>query len=315
MCHPFVSIIIPAYNEEEFIESCLISLLNQDYPSEFYEIIVVDNGSRDGTVEISRSYGVEVLILESGKVGAVRNEGTRHSKGSIFAFIDSDCVAGRSWISTAVQFLKDPEVGAVGGFYRLPRNASWVERSWVLGERSGTQATSSLAGGSFIVKKDVFLESGGFDEIINAGEDTKLSHQVSSSGYLVFFVEECAVTHLGYPKRIADFMKRQFWHASSYIKSNNGLKDKVFLGTIVFMSLYLCLIASFFIGSWVLAFTSIGSTIALSFLFTLNRIRKGGYDSIRWSSLPGALLLDYLYFLSRMCGMLASVFYDPFKRG
>lgn len=112
---PFVSIVVPAYNEEKFIGDCLESLSNLSYPKCRYEIIVVDNCSKDNTATIAESMGAIVIRNAIGKVGAVRNQGATVARGEILAFIDADCIAGKNWLKSAIDKLKDPTVGAVGG--------------------------------------------------------------------------------------------------------------------------------------------------------------------------------------------------------
>jgi glycosyltransferase involved in cell wall biosynthesis len=308
----FISIIVPAYNEERYIQDCLKSLLALDYPKEYYEIIVVDNGSSDKTVDLAKELGIHVEIKHGGKVGGVRNHGANVAKGKIFAFIDGDCVAPSNWLCSAVQELKNENIGAVGGVYLLRKNPSWVELGWVLNNQPVTQKTNSLVGGSFIVKADVFNHLGGFDESINAGEDTNLSGSIASFKD-VYHLKDCAVIHLGYPNDIVGFMKRQFWHASSYFKSNTGFfTDKVFITCILFLMGIISSILATFTDNEIF---SIGIWLLLSpMLFSLNRVLKSKSIVSSLARLHFIILLDYCYFLARTSGLTISLIYDPFKK-
>jgi glycosyltransferase involved in cell wall biosynthesis len=104
---PFVSIIVPARNEAGYIERCLTSLQRQSYPRQEYEIILVDNGSVDDTILIGKQYADIVLNVEGVHVSAVRNFGAKNARGSIYAFIDADCVADFSWIQNAVNLIQE----------------------------------------------------------------------------------------------------------------------------------------------------------------------------------------------------------------
>ena len=85
---PEVSVIIPAYNEEQYIGACLESLLNQTHPS--YEAIVVDDGSTDRTVEVIRSFnGVRLLRQDHSGPGGAYNLGAQHARGDILVFVDA----------------------------------------------------------------------------------------------------------------------------------------------------------------------------------------------------------------------------------
>ncbi|MDV2495079.1 MAG: glycosyltransferase [bacterium] len=111
----FVSVIIPALNEEETIGDCLVSLLKMDYPPEQREILVVDNGSTDRTAEIVKSFPVRYLREERRGRSYARNQGIEASKGEILAFTDPDCVVSTKWLHELVRAFEEDGVGGVGG--------------------------------------------------------------------------------------------------------------------------------------------------------------------------------------------------------
>ena len=83
MNYPFVSVILPVYNGERYIKKCLESLMNQSYPKDKYEVIVIDNGSSDSTVEILKTItNSQIQVLYESKRGsyAARNTGVSHSE-------------------------------------------------------------------------------------------------------------------------------------------------------------------------------------------------------------------------------------------
>lgn len=111
---PFVSVIVPVFNGERVIADCIESLLDQTYPK--YEIIVVDNNSKDNTAKIVKQYPVKYLLENKIQSSyAARNKGIIHSKGDILAFIDADCVASKEWLSEGIKPFIRPEVGCVAG--------------------------------------------------------------------------------------------------------------------------------------------------------------------------------------------------------
>lgn len=307
MYFPYVSIIVPVLNEAENISECLKSLLCQSYPRELYEIIVVDNGSIDGSVSISRNYADMVLVKEGVKVGAVRNFGVKRAKGEIVAFIDGDCVASATWLSSAVDFLSKENVGAVGGGCLLRENPSWVERGWKLNSSRLTGRVKSLAGGSFILKKEIFEKLGGFNERINAGEDTKLSVDIKSLGLELWFIDQCYVVHLGYPSTLRGFLRREFWHASSYLKSNNGSKDKMFITVLIFFVSVLSLFVYIFTG-YSFALWGASFVILIPIVFFVNQVRTQGIKDVPIASLFYSLVLSFVYYIGRMGGLAKSLF-------
>lgn len=100
---PFVSVIVPVYNAEGMVGDCIESLLNQDYPKDRYEIIIVDNDSTDGTAEVIRRYPVKYMMeREMHTCFAAEDTGARASRGELLAFCDSDETATPSRVRTLV---------------------------------------------------------------------------------------------------------------------------------------------------------------------------------------------------------------------
>ncbi|MEA2336320.1 MAG: poly-beta,6-N-acetyl-D-glucosamine synthase, partial [Thermoanaerobaculia bacterium] len=131
--YPFVSIIVPAFNEVEVIQSSLSSLLELRYP--YYEIIAVDDGSTDGTYERMREfegnhYGVKVSVFRkenSGKADTL-NYGIRRSKAPIVVCMDSDSRLTPDALRYAVRTFADPHVGAVAGNVKvINRHNIWTK--------------------------------------------------------------------------------------------------------------------------------------------------------------------------------------------
>lgn len=93
-----ISVIIPAYNEENNIVRCLESLSCQTLPRDEYEIIVVDGGSVDATRELAEPYADQVFIQSDRRVGGARNDGAKAAAGSVIATTDADCVLPPAWL-------------------------------------------------------------------------------------------------------------------------------------------------------------------------------------------------------------------------
>lgn len=112
-----ISAIIPTFNEEEFIEDCLISLKNQTYSID--EIIVIDSGSTDRTVEIARKYADKILFGMR-NIGYNRELGVRSAKNSIILSTDGDTILPENWVEEAIKYLSHPDiVGVVGSIKPL----------------------------------------------------------------------------------------------------------------------------------------------------------------------------------------------------
>jgi len=95
--HFRISVIIPVLNEETVIGRCLESLSESRLPKDQFEVIVVDNGSRDRTIEVVKTFqdrlSLKILTLEKAHISALRNRGAAQAGGAILAFLDADCLA------------------------------------------------------------------------------------------------------------------------------------------------------------------------------------------------------------------------------
>jgi glycosyltransferase involved in cell wall biosynthesis len=95
MKQPILSIIVPVYNVEPYLERCLLSCLRQDIPQDDYEIIVVNDGSTDGSLQVAERVAKEngnvvIISQKNGGLSAARNTGMKHARGKYFMYVDSD---------------------------------------------------------------------------------------------------------------------------------------------------------------------------------------------------------------------------------
>ena len=117
-----ISIVVPCYNEEEYISNCLINLLKQNI-RENYEIIVIDNNSKDKTLKIIKSFEkkyqkIKVFKEPQKGVGYARQNGFEKTKGEIIASTDADSRVPSWWLSEINNiFITNPEISAVAGIY------------------------------------------------------------------------------------------------------------------------------------------------------------------------------------------------------
>jgi glycosyltransferase involved in cell wall biosynthesis len=111
-----ISVVIPFYNAAPYIEHCIRGLLAQEYPSDAFEILMVDNNSTDGSTEIVRRYP-QVNLLHESKQGAyaARNRGLAHARGDLIAFTDPDCVPHVGWLQRLHDAFADTATHVVMG--------------------------------------------------------------------------------------------------------------------------------------------------------------------------------------------------------
>lgn len=179
---PSVSVVVPVYNEAHVLSECLEALLRQTYPQERYEVVVVDNGSTDGTRSVIESYPVRSLVEDEIQSSyAARNAGIRAARGEILAFTDADCRPALDWLGAAVENFRDPEVGGVagrivGGPPQSKVEAELKRRSW--------QAETATLQHDFLpyaqtanafYRRTVFEAVGDFEETWISGGDADLA--------------------------------------------------------------------------------------------------------------------------------------------
>ena len=193
-----VSVVIPNYNYERYLRETIDSVVGQSYPH--VEIIVVDDGSKDGSREILAGYGgkIRTIFQENQGVSATRNNGVKESDGEFIAFLDAD----DAWLPTKLEkqvqrFREDSSLGLVHvGVDEVDADGgSLVERlEGVEGNVSATLLMSKregvLGGGSgFMVPRRVFEEVGGFDLRLSTSADWDLFYRIRER-YAVGFVPE-----------------------------------------------------------------------------------------------------------------------------
>jgi glycosyltransferase involved in cell wall biosynthesis len=111
-----ISVVVPMYNAEPYLAACLDALVSQDFPCGDYEVLLVDNGSTDGSVAIARRHPAVTLLSEATRGAySARNRGIRQARGEVIAFTDPDCVPDRSWLREIAAALSDPRVELVSG--------------------------------------------------------------------------------------------------------------------------------------------------------------------------------------------------------
>ena len=197
---PFISIIIPCRNEEKFIRECMDSIINNDFPNNRLEIMVVDGQSEDSTREIVRRYSDKysfVKILDNQKkiVPAALNMGIKNSKGDVILRMDSHNVYEKDYITKCVKYLMEYDIENVGGVcVTLPGADTVIARciALALSQPFGVGNSQFRIGlkepkyvdtvpfGCF--KKEVFEKNGFFDEDLIRNQDDEFNLRLIKNG-------------------------------------------------------------------------------------------------------------------------------------
>jgi glycosyltransferase involved in cell wall biosynthesis len=187
---PKISVVIPAYNEEEHIGRCLESVRRQTVKP--YEVIVVDNNSTDRTEEISGKLADRVVFEGNQGVIHALNRGIKAAGGDVVAFMGGDCVADRNWIKAIkLAFEKEDLVGVFGPIYSMDRESKKMRFSyyfiWHVVAKTLSHTPMVMApGGNCAIRRDAITKVGGYNPDMVPGEDIEISRRLRKLGKLKF---------------------------------------------------------------------------------------------------------------------------------
>jgi len=219
---PAVSVIVPAYNEEKVIVNTIRSLVTQVYPGEL-EVVVVDDGSPDRTLEVAQAaFGshprVTLLRKANGGKASALNFGLRHAHGEIVICLDADTVFAPNTVGELVEPLHDPRVGAVAGNAKVGNRVNLVTRwqavEYVTSQNLDRRAFSLLncitvvPGAVGAWRKSLIEEVGGFSEDTLA-EDQDLTLSIRRRGHSIAYADE-AIGYTEAPDSLRALAKQRF---------------------------------------------------------------------------------------------------------
>lgn len=305
-----ISIIIPAFNAEKTIGGCIESVLAQEFEEEF-ELIVVDDGSNDGTAgKVKESREARLLQQENSGPAAARNNGVRNARGEIIVFTDADCTASQDWLREMIAPFKDKSVAAVQGAYKTRQRALVARFSQIeIEERYEKMLKAKqldwIGSYSAAYRKKVFLEFGGFDESfpMASGEDTELSYRMAESGMRLFFNPRAIVFH-SHPENLWKYLRtkyfRAFWRVPLYGRHRKKIANDSYTPQLLKLqiALSLAIIVSVFFGPVAFA--------AAALLFLVSTLR---FVSFAWGKdravAIASMPLIFLRSVAFACGLLA----------
>jgi glycosyltransferase involved in cell wall biosynthesis len=199
--YPRVSVVVCAYNAERTIDRCLASLAVLNYPD--YEVIVVNDGSRDRTLEIAERYPFcRILSQPNRGLGVARNVGAEAATGEIVAYTDSDCVADPDWLNYLVAKMEASGLAVCGGPNFPPPEVSLVPAAVAVAPGGPTHVLLSdevaehIAGCNMAFRREALLRLGGFDPIFRAaGDDVDVCWRFQDAGFVIGFSPAAVVWH------------------------------------------------------------------------------------------------------------------------
>lgn len=237
-----ISIIIPTYNEEKYLETTLDYIVHFMPPAYNYEIIIIDNNSTDRTIDIAEKFDTIILKKQSGTIGTLRNIGVKHSKGKILLFLDADVSLTEQWKDnfpkTFNNLIKNTNL-VTGSTYGVSQTDNLIEKYWFAPLLE--KPLGHINSGHLIVTRKLFDAINGFDEALITGEDYDFSRRCKAYGASIFDDSSLHVHHEGYPKTIKAFFRREAWHGMGDFQSLKHFISSyvaIFAVTIFFSSLF-----------------------------------------------------------------------------
>jgi glycosyltransferase involved in cell wall biosynthesis len=201
--HPFVSIIVPVYNDRGRIGACIEALLRQKWPADRREILIVDNNSTDGTRDIIAKYPVRLLVEKDRQSSyAARNLGLREAKGEIIAFTDSDARAHANWLTVGIARMERDRIDYLScrvkmffGHGASPTLLDMVDYHFAFDNEVDMKFSHSTPTVALITRRSVIEKVGGFSEELISGGDVEFGDRVWRAGFRQAYEPHAIVYH------------------------------------------------------------------------------------------------------------------------
>jgi len=297
-----ITIAVLTFNSAQTIERCLDAIYAQSLPRTLYDVLVLDNGSSDATLHIVGRYPCSVLVCPEKTISELRNLAVATSQAPLIAFVDSDCVIPPNWLQNALPWLDAPLVAVAGCKYKPPPNASRFERNWYGSPSQHLKHNDLIPAGNMVLRKSTFLALGGFDPTLITGEDAFFLARVRRNGYVAINDPSLSSIHLGNPKSLREFFKKEIWYGLGNLNPKTALtlRDRPFLTAHLVLFLLLVVIISTVGGAYRIALAS--------FLLCLGVILASAFHRRYIKQVTGSfwyMALAYVvYYFARIASLL-----------
>ncbi|RKY71955.1 MAG: hypothetical protein DRQ14_06615 [Candidatus Latescibacterota bacterium] len=276
-----VSFVVPMYNARDTIVGTLNSIYGQE--AEDFEVIVVDDGSTDGSAEEVKGTGFPVMLISKPNRGeaSALNEGIGRCRGEFVAIVEADVELLPGWLSILLKEFEDPEVMGAGGYLMTPKEDPWiarlagyeVEMKFEGKQRYPPHITSAAA----IYRRRAFELFGGFDEgLRNASLDSDFNLRIVRGGYKLAYNPRARARH-HYKPRFFSYLKRNYAYARyrPYVKGDLYPADRFLRYNVGFCGLAVASLALLPRHPWV-PFLLIPAALLLQVPVALKMWRRHG---------------------------------------
>lgn len=220
---PFISVVIPAFNEEKYIANCLQAIKKQTYPSDKYEVIVSDNNSTDKTVKIAKKFKVSIVNTKKQGNTFALAKGCSNAKGDIIACTDADSVVDSRWLEKIAETFTETEIVAITGRAEIDFNSSIakfiVSNLYSIFLRlSFALNIPNLSGFNMAFRQKHYSKIGGINESIQMSPDVDLGRRFKDIGKVAYIPEIFVTTSA---RRWKSGLLKTLWeYAEGYISIN-----------------------------------------------------------------------------------------------
>ena len=317
------SIVIPVYNGRKTIALAIDSALAQDYTPK-PEIIVIDDGSTDDTPEICLRYpDIKFIPKSNGGPSSARNAGWRAAAGEVVFFMDSDCVAPQTWVSSLMRHHEEEGIGCTGAIYGIANPQYLLARviyyEFLRRYEFCGKYTSFIGSYGYSFRRTVLEEVGGYDEtyLDASHEDNDLGWRIIQNGYRLLLDKNCAMKH-HFPTSLSSYLRIQrkhgYWRMKLIRNFPGSAKGDDYSNVFDYIQPPLYLLALILLVPWLLFWQWIFLLCSLALLFTaafaqapvLSGLRTKGAS--RLELVYYSMILSPLRSIMRSLGMVAGIY-------
>ncbi|MDQ6769386.1 MAG: glycosyltransferase [Gemmatimonadota bacterium] len=309
-----ITVVVPVLNAMRFLPRTMPSLLAAAEITTGVELLYVDNGSTDGSYEYltsnaSSGIAVQRLERESGAArrnlsAAARNAGARQARGDFLSFLDADCLVARNYFNEALGVLRSTGASATGCETEAPRERHWIEATWHdLHYVGRDREVHYLNSANFFISRQAFEGVGGFREDLPSGADAEIGQRLTIAGYRIREAPAVGAIHLGNPKSIREFYRRNVWHSLGMFGTVS--RRRIDKPTAMMGAHLIAIIAGIVIlidASFSLAVRGL-IALLLQLAAPATTVAYRASQTGRASRLPEGIILYWLYYWARLQGL------------
>ena len=317
-----VSFVVPVRDRAELLDRSLAAIHSAARSCEReieYEIVVVDDRSRDTSRAIALAAGARVVDAHGEPLGALRNLGAKVASGEILAFVDADVVLEGYWLNVALDVFEDDRAAAAGAPCRAPVDATWVQRTYDLMRHRvpRRRAVRWVPSGALAIRREAFAAVGGFDSTLSSCEDVDLCRRLRAAGRRIVSDPGLDSIHCCDPETLAALFTGEMRRGASNLRVST--RSHAF-GELPSLVLSLAVLASLVSLAPALAIAAAGEPgwlavalvplLAVLAVRAVRMARTGG-----WRQVPAALIGGAVDEVGRATALVAGRLHSTRSRG